>query len=84
MTFETLVTKSYNMYQVIMFTIAVSLATVNSGEALAQATLLENLTYSQDISIFQLIDNISKMGEFTKEYIPNDHNLVFAQINHPS
>ena len=64
------------MYQVIL--VIVTLSTV----ALPRAIIPENITDSQ-ISTFQVMDDISKLGEFTKEYLPMNHNPFFNQINHP-
>ena len=68
------------MYQVIL--VIVTLSTIMARVALPRATILENITDSK-ISIFRVMDDINKLGGFTKEYLPMDQNPFFNQINCP-
>ena len=68
------------MYQVIL--VIVTLPTILARVALPRATIPENITDCQ-ISIFQVMDDINELGEFTKEYLTTYQNLLFNQINHP-
>ena len=65
-----------------MIFVIVILSTIMARVALPRATILENVTDGQ-ISIFVVMDDINKLGEFTKEYLPTDQNRFFNQINHP-
>ena len=64
------------MYQVIL--VIVTLSTIMARVALLRATIPENITDGQ-ISIFQVMDDINKLVQFTTEYLPTDHNPFFNQ-----
>ena len=53
------------MGEVIIFMITVDFSTLEPKIACYQATIPENLTDNQEISIFQLMDDLSEVSQFS-------------------